>query len=71
MPQPDDDHAYRAMDLLVDTATNARVQESVFFAVANLLNVKVDLLFLITETLPVGRYVCTSWTHPFRRRLRT
>ncbi|MFG2045081.1 IS1634 family transposase [Dactylosporangium sp. NPDC048998] len=41
----DEDHAYRAMDLLVDTDTQDRVQESVFFAVANLLNLEVDLLF--------------------------
>ncbi|MEV8510890.1 IS1634 family transposase [Dactylosporangium sp. NPDC051484] len=44
----DEDHAYRAMDLLVDADTNDRVQESVFFAVANLLNLEVDLLFFDT-----------------------
>jgi hypothetical protein len=44
----DEDHAYRAMDLLVDADTHARVQEAVFFAVANLLNLEVDLLFFDT-----------------------
>jgi transposase len=46
----DEDHAYRAMDLLVDADTHARVQESVFFAVANLLNLEVDLLFFDTTS---------------------
>jgi transposase len=46
----DDDQAYRAMDLLVDADTNARVQESVFFAVANLLNLEVDVLFFDTTS---------------------
>jgi transposase len=47
----DDDQAYRAMDLLADDATAATVQESVFFAVATLLNLEVDfLLFDTTST---------------------
>ncbi|MFG2045020.1 hypothetical protein [Dactylosporangium sp. NPDC048998] len=46
----DDDHAYRAMDLLVDADTTGRLQESVFFAVANLLNLEVDLLFFDTTS---------------------
>jgi Transposase DDE domain len=46
----DEDHAYRAMDLLVDADTHAQVQESVFFAVANLLNLEVDLLFFDTTS---------------------
>src|SRR5688572_1528152 len=46
----DEDHAYRAMDLLVDADTTGRVQESVFFAVANLLNLEVDLLFFDTTS---------------------
>jgi len=41
----DEDHAYRAMDLLIDADTQGKVQEAVFFAVANLLNLEVDLLF--------------------------
>jgi transposase len=46
----DEDHAYRAMDLLVDADTAGRVQEAVFFAVANLLNLEVDLLFFDTTS---------------------
>jgi hypothetical protein len=47
----DEDQAYRAMDLLVDGATQAKVQEGVFFAVATLLNLEVDfLLFDTTST---------------------
>src|SRR3954470_18376978 len=45
-----DDQAYRAMDLLIETDTDARVQEAVFFAVANLLNLEVDLLFFDTTS---------------------
>jgi len=46
----DDDQAYRAMDLLVAADTEARVQEAVFFAAANLLNLEVDLLFFDTTS---------------------
>jgi hypothetical protein len=46
----DDDHAYRAMDLLVDADAQARVQEAVFFAAAHLLNLEVDLLFFDTTS---------------------
>jgi transposase len=46
----DDDQAYRAMDLLVEADTEGKVQESVFFAVANLLNLEVDLLFFDTTS---------------------
>jgi hypothetical protein len=45
-----EDQAYRAMDLLVEADTDARVQEAVFFAVANLLNLEVDLLFFDTTS---------------------
>jgi len=41
----DEDQAYRAMDVLAAADTEARVQEAVFFAVADLLNLEVDLLF--------------------------
>ena len=41
----DEDQAYRAMDLLVEADAQAEVQEAVFFAVADLLNLEVDLLF--------------------------
>ena len=48
----DADQAYRAMDLLIDadTGAHARVQETVFFAVANLLNLDVDVLFFDTTS---------------------
>ncbi|MDB4872740.1 MAG: transposase [Gemmatimonadales bacterium] len=46
----DDDQAYRAMDLLVEADTEGAVQESVFFAVAHLLNLEVDLLFFDTTS---------------------
>ena len=45
-----DDQAYRAMDLLVEADTDAAVQEAVFFAVAHLLNLEVDLLFFDTTS---------------------
>ncbi len=46
----DEDQAYRAMDLLVDADAQAQVQEAVFFAVANLLNLEVDLLLFDTTS---------------------
>jgi hypothetical protein len=47
----DEDQAYRAMDLLVEADAQAQVQEAVFFAVADLLNlVEVDLLFFDTTS---------------------
>jgi transposase len=46
----DDDQAYRAMDLLVEADAQAQVQEAVFFAVAHLLNLEVDLLFFDTTS---------------------
>ena len=46
----DEDQAYRAMDLLVAADAEARVQEAVFFAAANLLNLEVDLLFFDTTS---------------------
>src|SRR5919107_2595069 len=46
----DDDQAYRSMDLLVEADTDAQVQEAVFFAVADLLNLEVDLLFFHTTS---------------------
>jgi len=50
LPTMDEDHAYRAMDLLVDADTQGAVQEAVLFAVANLLNLEVDLLFFDTTS---------------------
>jgi len=46
----DDDQACRAMDLLIEADTDAHVQEAVFFAVADLLNLEVDLLFFDTTS---------------------
>ena len=48
----DADQAYRAMDLLIDAeaGAHATVQETVFFAVANLLNLEVDVLFFDTTS---------------------
>lgn len=46
----DEDQAYRAMDVLVAGDAQAQVQEAVFFAVANLLNLEVDLLFFDTTS---------------------
>ncbi len=46
----DEDQAYRAMDLLVEADAQAGVQEAVFFACADLLNLEVDLLFFDTTT---------------------
>src|SRR4051794_12360370 len=50
LPAMDEDQAYRAMDLLVEADTDAKIQEAVFFAVANLLNLEVDLLFFDTTS---------------------
>ncbi|MEU7894256.1 IS1634 family transposase [Nonomuraea sp. NPDC049152] len=46
----DEDQAYRAMDLLAEADTTGKVQEAVFFAVAHLLNLEVDLLFFDTTS---------------------
>jgi transposase len=46
----DDDQAYRAMDVLAAADTEAGVQEAVFFACADLLNLEVDLLFFDTTS---------------------
>ncbi|WP_237409022.1 IS1634 family transposase [Streptomyces sp. M2CJ-2] len=43
-------HAYRAMDLLVDADTQGAVQEAVFFSAAHLLNLEVDLVFFDTTS---------------------
>jgi hypothetical protein len=46
----DEDHCYRAMDLLVEADTEGGVQETVFFACSDLLNLEVDLLFFDTTS---------------------
>lgn len=63
----DDDHAYRAMDLLVDADTQGQGQEAVFFAVANLLNLEVDLLFFDTTSTYFERDTEDDGEDAFRR----
>src|SRR5438874_1296147 len=63
----DEDQAYRAMDLLVDADTQGRVQEAVFFAVANLLNLEVDLLFFDTTSTYFERDDEETGEQAFRR----
>jgi len=46
----DEDQAYRAMDVLVEADSEAKVQEAVFFACADLLNLEVDVLFFDTTS---------------------
>jgi transposase len=46
--QVTDDELYRAMDFLL--ACGERVQESVFFSIANLLNLEVDVIFFDTTS---------------------
>jgi transposase len=46
----DEDQAYRAMDVLSAADCEAGVQEAVFFACADLLNLEVDLLFFDTTS---------------------
>jgi transposase len=46
----DDDQAYRAMDVLAQADSEASVQEAVFFACADLLNLEVDRLFFDTTS---------------------
>jgi hypothetical protein len=38
------------MDLLIDAGAHARVQETVFFAVKNLLNLDVDVLVRLVNS---------------------
>jgi len=53
----DEDQAYRAMDLLVEADAQAKVQEAVFFACADLLNLEAlghvarDLLARVPRTV--------------------
>jgi hypothetical protein len=63
----DEDQAYRAMDLLVDADTQGRVQEAVFFTVANLLNLEVDLLFFDTTSTYFERDDEETGQDAFRR----
>jgi transposase len=62
----DEDQAYRAMDLLVEADAQAEVQEAVFFAVADLLNLEVDLLFFDTTSTYFERDTEESGDDAFR-----
>jgi len=62
----DEDQAYRAMDLLVEADARAEVQEAVFFAVANLLNFEVDLLYFDTTNTYFERDEPDAGEAPFR-----
>ena len=63
----DEDQAYRAMDLLVEADAQAEVQEAVFFAVADLLNLEVDLLFFDTTSTYFERDAEEAGEEAFRR----
>jgi transposase len=63
----DEDQAYRAMDLLVEADAQAQVQEAVFFAVADLLNLEVDLLFFDTTSTYFERDSEETGDDAFRR----
>jgi transposase len=63
----DEDQAYRAMDLLAEADTEGQVSESVFFAVANLLNLEVDLLFFDTTSTYFERDEEETGDDAFRR----
>ncbi|HEY0687823.1 MAG TPA: IS1634 family transposase [Kribbella sp.] len=63
----DEDQAYRAMDLLVEADAQAEMQEAVFFAVANLLNLEVDLLFFDTTSTYFERDSEETGEDAFRR----
>jgi hypothetical protein len=62
----DEDQCYRAMDLLVEADTEGRVQEAVFFACADLLNLEVDLLFFDTTSTYFERDEPESGEDAFR-----
>jgi transposase len=63
----DEDQAYRAMDLLVEADTQGQVQQAVFFAVANLLNLEVDVLFFDTTSTYFERDTEEDEVGGFRR----
>jgi transposase len=67
LEEMDEDQAYRAMDLLVEADAQAEVQEAVFFAVANLLNLEVDLLLFDTTSTYFERDTEEDGEHAFRR----
>lgn len=63
----DDDQAYRAMDVLIEADAQAKVQEAVFFAVANLLNLEVDVLLFDTTSTYFERDTEETGDAGFRR----
>ncbi len=63
----DEDQAYRAMDLLVEADAQAGVQEAVFFAVADLLNLEVDVLLFDTTSTYFERDTEEEGDGAFRR----
>lgn len=63
----DEDHAYRAMDLLVAADAQAGVQEAVFFAVADLLSLEVDVLFFDSTSTYFERDAEEAGQDAFRR----
>jgi transposase len=63
----DEDQAYRAMDTLIDADAQAKVQEAVFFAVADLLNLEVDLLLFDTTSTYFERDAEEAGENAFRR----
>ena len=50
LQEMDEDQAYRAMDLLVEKDVAGEVQEAVFFTMADLLNLEVDLILFDTTS---------------------
>ena len=63
----DEDQAYRAMDLLVEADAQAQVQEAVFFAVADLLSLEVDVLFFDSTSTYFERDTEEAGEQAFRR----
>ena len=63
----DEDQAYRAMDLIVEADAQAKVQEAVFFAVADLLNLEIDLLLFDTTSTYFERDTEEEGDNAFRR----
>jgi hypothetical protein len=63
----DEDQAYLAMDLMVEADAQAGVQEAVFFAVADLLNLEVELLLFDTTSTYFERDTEEEGEQAFRR----
>jgi hypothetical protein len=63
----DEDQAYLAMDLMVEADAQAGVQEAVFFAVADLLNLEGELLLFDTTSTYFERDTEEEGEQAFRR----